>query len=65
MAGKKDWNVVCVTTGLTKSQAREMINQYAKSKSKIAPYSRSTAAVVSKEGIGRLLQKGHKQIAGK
>ena len=39
--------------------------EIAKAKNKIAPLSRSTAAVTSREGIGGLLQKGLKQIAGK
>ena len=60
MAGRKDYSVVNVTTGLTKKQASDMVSAI----NTIAPNSRSTAAVTTKEGIGALLQKGIKQITG-
>lgn len=65
MAGKKDKSVVCVTTDLTNRQAAQLVSEIAKAKNKIAPHSRSTAAVTNREGIGSLLQKGIKQITGK
>lgn len=65
MAGKKDKSVVCVTTGLTNKQASALVSAFAKAKNDIAPLSRSTAAVTNREGVGRLLQKGFKQISGK
>lgn len=65
MAGKKDKCVVCVTTDLTSTQASRLVSEIAKAKNKIAPSSRSTAAVTSREGIGGLLQRGFKQISGK
>lgn len=65
MAGKKDYNVVNVTTGLTKKQAGDLVAAISKAKNDIAPSSRSTAAVTTREGIGKLLQKGIKQITGK
>lgn len=64
MAGKKDYNVVNVTTGLTKKQASDLVSAISKAKNDIAPKSRSTAAITNKEGIGKLLQKGFKQIKG-
>ena len=65
MAGKKDKCVVCVTSNLTSRQASQLVGEFAKAKNRIAPSSRSTAAVTSREGIGGLLQRGIKQIAGK
>ncbi len=65
MAGKKDKCVVCVTSNLTPNQASQLVSEFAKAKNKVAPHSRSTAAITNKEGIGGLLQKGLKQIAGK
>lgn len=65
MAGKKDKNVVCVTTNLTDTQAAQLVSEFAKAKNRIAPNARSTAAITNKEGIGGLLQKGLKQITGK
>lgn len=65
MAGKKDKCVVCVTSGLTNRQAHQLVSEIAKAKNKIAPLGRSTAAVTSHEGIGGILQRGVKQIAGK
>lgn len=65
MAERKDKCVVCVTTDLTSIQASRLVSEIAKAKSKIAPSSRSTAAVTSREGIGGLLQRGLKQISGK
>ena len=62
MAGKKNNCVVCVTTDLTSRQAHELVSEFSKAKSKIAPNGRSTAAVTTKEGIGSLLQKGIKRI---
>ena len=64
MAGKKDYSVVSVTTGLTEKQASSLLSDIAKAKNKNAPLSRSTAAITTKEGIGALLQKGFKQITG-
>ena len=64
MAGRKDYSVVNVTTGLTKKQASDMVSAISKAKNTIAPNSRSTAAVTTKEGIGAILQKGIKQITG-
>ncbi len=65
MAGKKDCCVVNVTTGLTRRQASDLIGAISKAKNNIAPSSRSTAAITNKDGIGKLLQKGFKQITGK
>ena len=62
MAGKKDYCVVCVNDGLTKSQASKLLSEYSKAKNNIAPSSRSTAAITTREGIGTLLQKGVKKI---
>ncbi len=64
MAGKKDKCIVCVTTGLTSRQAGQLMSEFTKAKNKIAPLGRSTAAVTTREGVGRLLQKGIKQITG-
>ncbi len=65
MAGPKNKCVVCVTDGLTDRQASQLISEIAKSKNRIAPHSRSTAAVTTRDGVGRILQKGFKQISGK
>ena len=65
MAGKKDYCVVSVTSGLTKSQATGLVGAIAKEKNKIAPLGRSTAAVTTSGGVGRLLQRGVKQISNK
>ena len=65
MAGKKDKCVVCVMSNLTSRQASQLVGEIAKAKNKIAPLSRATAAVTSRDLIGGLLQKGIKQISGK
>ena len=65
MAGKKDKCVVCVTSNLTSRQASQLVSEIARAKNRIAPLSRSTAAVSSREGISGLLQKGFKQITGR
>ena len=65
MAGKKDKCVVCVTDGLTSKQASDLVSAFAKAKNTIAPNGRSTAAVTTREGVGKLLQKGIKQISKK
>lgn len=64
MAGKRDKCVVCVTSNLTSRQASQLVSEIARAKNKVAPLSRSTAAVTTREGIGGLLQKGLKQITG-
>ena len=50
MAGKKDYNIVNVT--LTKRQASELLSAYGKAKNEIAPLSRLTAGITTREGIG-------------
>lgn len=65
MAGQKDKNVVCVVAGLTNRQASEMIAGFAREKNRIAPQSRSTAAISTRENIGKLLSRGTKLITGK
>ena len=62
MAGRKDRCVVCVTDGLTNTQASELVSAIAKAKNKIAPAARSTAAITDRVGIGSLLQKRIKKI---
>ncbi len=64
MAGKKDYSVVSVTNGLTKNQASKLLSEISKAKNNVAPSSRSTAAITTKDGIGALLQRGFKQITG-
>lgn len=64
MAGKRDKNVVCVMAGLTDVQASKLVGEVVKAKNRIAPHSRGTAAVTTREGIGKLLQKGAKAIQG-
>ena len=64
MAGKKDYSVVNVTTGLTKKQASDLIGAMSRAKNTIAPNSRTTAAVTTRDGVAHLLQKGTKQITG-
>ena len=65
MAGKKDQSVVFVGTNMTRRQASEMVSAIASAKNRIAPVSRGTAAITTREGIGRLLQQGAKMISGK
>lgn len=65
MAGKKDKCVVFVASDLTNKQAHDLVSRVAKAKSEVAPLSRTTAAVTTREGIGGLLQKGVKMISGK
>ena len=64
MAGKKDYSVVSVTNGLTKNQASKLLSAISNAKNNVAPLSRSTAAITTKEGIGALLQKGIRQLIG-
>lgn len=64
MAGEKNYSVVSVTAGLTQKQASELVSEISKAKNKVAPNSRSTAALTTRENIGSLLQKGIKQITG-
>ena len=64
MAGRKDYSVVNVTTGLTRKQASSLLGEISKAKNNIAPNCRSTAAVTTRENIGSILQKGFKMIAG-
>ena len=64
MAGKKDRCVVCVTTGLTNRQASRLVSEFASAKNKVAPGSRSTAATTDASGVGRLLQRGIRQLPG-
>lgn len=65
MAGKRDYNVVCVTTGMTRRQAGDFLSAVTKAKNSIAPMSRSTAGITTREGIGTILSRGVKMIAGK
>ena len=65
MAGKKDYNLVVVTTGLTKKQASSLMSAVCSAKNEIAPLSRSTAGITTREGISGLLQNGMRMISGK
>lgn len=62
MAGKKDKCVVCVISNLTNNQANTILGELGKAKNAIAPLGRATAAVIDREGVGSLLQKGIKMI---
>lgn len=65
MSGKKDKNVVFVGTGMTSTQASNLMREIVKAKNKVAPLSRGTAAIASNEGIPHLLSKGFKSIGKK
>ena len=62
MAGKKNHVLISVNAGLTEAQASAMLGEISKAKNKIAPNSRSTAAITSKEGVTSLLQSSLKKI---
>lgn len=62
MSGKKEYCVVNVTTCLTKAQASDLISAFSKAKNRVAPMSRSTAGITTKDGVGSLLQKGFKLL---
>ncbi len=64
MAGKKNKCVVFVTDGLTDTQASNLVSAYSKAKNKIAPSSRTTGGITTREGVGKLLQKGVKLLSG-
>lgn len=65
MSRVKDKCIVFVGTGLTSKQASSLIAAIAKSKNDIAPLSRCTSAITTRDGVSGLLQKGIKMIAGK
>lgn len=66
MAGKKDYSVVSVTTGLTKKQAADLVGKIAKAKNDVAPLGRGTAAMTSSnDGIRKLFQRSFKQLSDK
>ncbi len=60
MAGKKDKCVIFVASDLTDKQASDLVGSIAKEKNKIAPLSRATAGITTREGVGKLLQRGIK-----
>lgn len=68
MAGRtnsRDKNVVCVVSDLTTKQASRLTSEIMRAKHNIAPQSRGTAAITTREGIGALLQKGIRMIGSK
>ena len=65
MAGKKDYAVVSVVSGLTRKQASLISSAIMNAKEAIAPFGRGTAAVGKHSIVGSLLQKGTKKIGGK
>lgn len=62
MSKKKDKVVTFVGSGLTDSQASNLISEIAKAKSKVAPNSRATAAVTTKDKLSGILGKAIKRI---
>ena len=61
----KDHTVILVVDKLTKSQAGELIGEFAKAKNKVAPNARTTGGMTTRENIGKLLQDGFKKLTGK
>ena len=55
MAGKKDYSIVTVISGLTSTQAANISRDIQKSKHKHAPKARGTTATGAREDIGSLL----------
>ena len=64
MAGKKEYSVVSVISGLTFNQASDIASDIMKSKQKRAPHGRGTAASGLMSEIGSLLQDGRKYLGG-
>lgn len=56
MAGKNDFAVAIVVTGLTNSQATNMLAATMNTKAKIAPNSRGTAVKGTQQTIGKIMQ---------
>lgn len=65
MAGLKDRAVVAVISGLTSNQSAQISKEIMRAKERFAPLSRGTIATGTRNGVGTLLQRGHKQIGGK
>lgn len=65
MAGLKDRAVVAVISGLTSNQSAQISKEIMRAKERYAPPSRGTIATGTRNGVGALLQRGHKQIGGK
>lgn len=65
MAGKKDYAVAVVVTGMTNMQAAQFVAETMKTKSKVAPSSRGTAVKGRQETIGKLIQSKKPQLPQK
>ena len=65
MAGKKDYAVVAVLSGLTRKQSSLVSSAIMNAKEVIAPLGRGTIASGKHSVVGALLHKGHKMIGGK
>ena len=61
---KKNYTVVSVVSGLTETQAGNLVGEFAKAKNKVAPKARATGGMTTKDKVGQLLQRGLKQITG-
>ncbi len=58
----KDHAVVLVVDKLTKSQAGELVGEFAKAKNKVAPNARTTGGMTTRTNIGKILQDGVKKL---
>jgi len=65
MAGKKDYAVVSVLSGLTRKQSSQISSMIMNAKEAIAPLGRGTIACGKHSVVGSLIQKGVKKIGGK
>jgi len=65
MAGKKEYAVVSVVSGLTRKQASLISSGIINMKDAIAPLGRGTIASGKHSVVGNLIQKGVKKIGGK
>ncbi len=61
----KDHAVILVVDKLTKSQAGELVGEFAKAKNKVAPNARTTGGMTTRENIGKMLQSGFKKLTEK
>ena len=62
MAGKKNQKLVAVIDGVTKTQAANIQADILKSKNKHAPHARATAAVGSRDDVGKLIGSSHDNV---
>lgn len=65
MAGKKEYVVISVISGLTRKQAGDIVGEIIESKGKNAPAGRGTVAMGKKDHMRSLIQESRQNVLGK